>query len=383
MQRKGPVVVHTAFRPFFLAAAAFASVGVPLLIAALSFDLGFRPALPVFVWHGHEMLFGFAGAVLAGFLLTAAQVWTGQRTVSELGLVALVILWTAGRATAAGLGPSGVAAVVNLAFLPWVAVLLVRPIVRAKRYRNLPFPGLLLCLSACQLAIWGWALGLWPFEWAQRGEWVAIDLLAAVVALISGRIIPMFTRNALDGFKPRGTGLIDGLSVGSFIVVASVHGIGVTGWKLNILLLVAGGLSVARMWGWGGLRAVRKAPFVAILHVGYGLLAAGFIIESIMTGVGRHVITIGGIGFLCLSMMARVTLGHTGRSLQPPACFWPGAALLVAAVPMRAAWSFGNASGPATWLLISSGVAWALAFALFLVAFGRILVTPRVDGAPG
>jgi len=383
LEVRGPVLWQTGFRPFFLLAALLAISAIPGLLIALEVAPGAFAPLPLFAWHAHEMLFGFTGAVLAGFLLTATPVWTGRPTAHGLGLALLVVLWGLGRLTAAGVGPSAVAAAVNLSFFPIVSFLVARPIISSRRHRNLAFPFALLGLAWAQATLWAAALGVLPYGAAQRAEWVAIDLIALVIAVIGGRIIPMFTRNRLPGFSPRAPGLIDHAAMGSLIALATAHAAGIHGGHLTAALGVAGALNGARLIGWGTPRALVEAPFVGVLHLGYALLALGLVLEAFHPSVGRHLVTVGGVGLLCLGMMARVSLGHTGRTLEPPRGTGVAFGLLATAAGLRSVWSLVPADGGSQALLIAAAVAWTAAFGLFLVRFGPILLRPRADGAPG
>lgn len=387
VRSSGPVLWQTAFRPFFLGAAVFGVLVVAAWMSILEGWLGWAPPLAPFPWHGHEMIFGFALAVVAGFLLTASQVWTGLPTVSGRGLVVVFSLWVAARlATFFAAGAPLLAGGLNVSVPLAVAVVIGRPIVRARSWRNAPFVGLLAILAAATAMVWSDALG-WTPGATSAALWVALDIISIMIVVVGGRIVPMFTRNA-TGAQIRAQNALDvvaPVSVGLLMVTHATLPAAAT--IPAVVALFAGGLNFARMWGWGGARALRS-PFVGVLHAGYGFIALGLVIEGAgaLTALdavhpGRHVLALGGIALMSLGMMTRVSLGHTGRPLQPPrSTFVLYAALFVATVARFLA-SFIPSAAFALWWVSAGG--FALAFVGFLVVYAPVLVSPRADGKPG
>lgn len=378
------------FRPFFLAAGAYAVLMMALWLLVLrgSLDLG---SLSPLIWHGHEMLFGFAVAVIAGFLLTAAQNWTGIPTPKGAPLAALFLLWLAGRLgfLIPGL-PPGLVAVIDLAFLPTLALALALPILKAKQLHNYPFPIMLLALTAANalvhLEALGWTAG-WSSSSASLGLHLAIYVVVTMIVVMGGRVIPSFTDNKLrtrarrwktiEILVPAATlaaliaALIAPVSLVTALLAAlaaSVHAIRLAGWYTN------------KFW---------SVPLLWILHLGYAWIALGFMLLALSAGgldaaagSALHAFTAGGIGVLTLGMMARVSLGHSGRMLEPAPLMTLAfaavnlAALIRVAVPLFFPQAYTQG-------MAASGLAWMVAFGLFTAIYTPILLRPRIDGKPG
>ena len=373
------------FRPFFLSAGIYAVLMMALWLAVLrgSLDIG---SLPPPVWHGHEMLFGFAVAVIAGFLLTAAQNWTGIRTPSGSPLAALFALWLAGRASflIPGLPPLMVA-VIDVAFLPVLALTLAWPVMKARQLHNYPFPIMLLALTAANALVHADALG-----WADSdrlGLHLAAYVIVVMITVMGGRVIPSFTDNKLRtrARKWKAVEILVPASTLAALVAALIAPVspltaGLAALAAAVHFMRLGGWYTGKFW---------SVPLLWILHLGYAWIALGFTLLALsaagMTaaaGSALHAFTAGGIGALTLGMMARVALGHTGRMLEPePLMTWAFvavnlAALIRVAVPLLAP-SF-YATGMA-----ASGLLWIAAFGLFAALYTPMLLRPRVDGKPG
>lgn len=384
-----PPILSTGFRPFFLLAALSAVCLVPSWLAVLLLGLPLKSWLPPVIWHPHELLFGYTSAVIAGFLLTAAQNWTGQVTARGGWLAALCALWLAGRVVSAvgGSLPAPVASAIDLTFLPALALCVGRPIVRTRNWRNLGLVGLLLGLALANGLLWSAALGA-GFTSPAHAQRIALDAIAGLILVIGGRVLPMFTRNATPGLEVRAPGLLDRLGV---LAVVALLGLDLTLpdslaalWAAGL----AGALNAARLWGWGGSRTLMR-PILSALHVGFACTAAAFALRTLVGASGAighsaatHLFTVGGIGLMTLAMMARVALGHTGRPLQLPPGTVLGLRLLAVAAVVR---TLGPVLWPAHYnaALFTAGGLWTAAFGLYLVEYARILLTPRPDGRPG
>ncbi|MCC6807474.1 MAG: NnrS family protein [Deltaproteobacteria bacterium] len=366
------------FRAFFLLAATFTVLQMPLWI------LGLAQIAPTggIAWHAHEMIFGFVTAVIAGFLLTAARNWTGRDTASGPSLAFLCALWLAGRiavALAAVLPPALVGAV-DLCFLPALGFFVARPILQAKQHRQLAILGVLFLLAV--------ANGVFYFTDAKRTAWlVALDLVLALIVIIGGRVIPFFTRSAIAGAPLRSYRVIEALSVASMAFVLGCEIAGDTR-ALGAACLFAGLVQAMRLAGWASFRTTR-APILWVLHKGYAWLALGLVLRGLsLLGVplpepsAIHVLTTGAIGTLILGMMSRVALGHTGRPMIAPASVVVGFVLLAIATPVRAFLPVIAPASAMVWYAIAGG-AWTLGFALYLARYAPWLVSPRADGKPG
>ena len=388
MRRRWPILA-LGFRPFFLLAAIFAAVAVPTWLAIYDGLLEPAPYLPPTIWHGHEMIFGFAVAVIAGFLLTAATNWTGRRTATGIGLGALAALWVAGRIALIAPGvPAWLAIGVDAAFLPVLAVVLAIPLLATGNRRNVVFPIVLTVLGLINLAIHLASTG--AIDWdPSRGLRIAIDLILLMIGVLGGRVIPSFTKNALPQARvnpcPK-AGILALLFIAALAVAeAATDNIAVTG----SVALVAGLVNALRMRGWGTLATLRH-PILWILHIGYAWLAAGLILRGVaeLTGLipldaGIHALTLGATGSMIIGMMSRVALGHTGRSIAPRpltvAAYW----LVNAAALLRVVFALTGNDTLRAASLMGSGALWSLAFACFTIVYWPILSRPRADGRPG
>lgn len=374
------------FRPFFLAAGTYAVVMMALWLLVLRGGLDVGPWSPL-VWHGHEMLFGFTVAVVAGFLLTAAQNWTGIRTPSGPPLAALFLLWLAGR-----VGflipdlPVPLVAAVDFLFLPILALVLARPIMRARQLRNYPFPLMLLALAAANALVHADTLG-WTAGTAGLGLHLGVYAIVTMIVVMGGRVIPSFTDNKL-GTRARRWNTIERLvPVVTLAALASAL-IAPESLVTALLAALAAGVHGIRLAGWY-TRKFWSVPLLWVLHLGYAWIVLGFALlalsamgTSATAGSALHAFTAGGIGMLTLGMMARVSLGHTGRMLEHPRSMMVAfvainlGALIRVAVPLFF---------PAMYLegMVAAGLAWMASFGLFAALYMPMLLRPRVDGKPG
>ncbi len=372
------------FRPFYLLASVFSAISVLLWAAQFS---GLLPNayLQGALWHGHEMLFGYTMAVVAGFLLTAVRAWTGQETITGAPLMALAALWVAGRVLV--LTPLGVwSAVVNAAFPVALALAIAVPLWRARNVRNYFFVGLLLLMATLVGALHAALLGV--FELPPRmGLVLGLDVMLFIMAVMSGRVIPMFTNNGVPGAGAERRALIEKLALASVLLLLAADLLQLPSGLVAVVALGAALAHGVRLWLWRPWRTL-AVPLVWILHAAYAwivtylamraLSAAGWIGAS----YAIHAFTVGAIGGLTMGMMTRTARGHTARPLRADgfelACFL----LIQAAAMVRV---FGGMITPA-WYLASvqiSGVLWAAAFGLFAVRYWPVLTQPRLDGNPG
>lgn len=377
------------FRPFFLAGAAFAVIAIGLWLGVLAGIItDWQPAGGALAWHRHEMLFGFAMAIVAGFLLTAVQNWTATPGLAGRPLAGLALVWLAGRLVWLLDAPLWLLVPVDGAFLLLTAIVIGRQIWQVKQVRNYPVPGLLLLMAAANLlTLAGLASG--NDAWQRQGVHAALWLLAALMGLIGGRVIPFFTqRGLMRSYQPTPVVALDRTAMGSAVVVALLTASGLsltaTPW-MAIVFVVMGTSTAIRLARWYD-KGIWGVPLLWSLHIAFAWLAlaplgmALWHLDIIATpSLPLHALTIGAMGGLILAMIARVTLGHTGRPLQPPAAMsWAFVALNVSALSRVLA--LPGVSSHILWL---SGALWLIAFGLYLAYYARMLLTPRVDGMSG
>lgn len=382
------------FRPFFLMAGIWAPLGVGLWVAALAgLPLPEGP-LPPARWHAHEMLAGFVGAAIAGFLLTAVPNWTGRRGYAGAPLAALAALFLAGRLALLPGSPLPIAAAapVALAFVPALVLTVLPALLRAKAPRLFGPPLVVLGVWAGDLLMLGRAAGWWEAESWRAGQLLSANLALALVGLIGGRIVPSFTLNALrKAGRPvelRPLPGVDRAGVLALLAVAAVDLAAPDGVLAGVAAAVAGALAALRLSRWHGLRTLDQ-PILWVLHLAYAFVPLALLVKAarLLAGAewGAHWLHLqggGALAMMVLAVMTRAVLGHTGRDLaaSPPTVL--AYATLAAAALARA---FGPVllPGRAPAALAVAGGLWVAAFALFLAVFGPMLVRPRVDGKPG
>lgn len=371
------------FRPFYLLASVFAALSIGLWALQFAGWLG-RPYLAGPVWHAHEMLFGFTMAVVVGFLFTAGRNWSGRPTPTGPALMALAALWVAGRVLV--LTPYGwAAAVANVAFPLAAAVGLAIPFIAARNQRNYFFIGLLVLMAAAVLGIHLAQLGVTQMPgWI--GIQVALDVVLFIMAVMGGRVIPMFT-NSIAGASATKRPWLEKAALGSSLALLGADVLLLRGWPLALLAGVCAAAHLARWLRWQPWKTLRT-PLVWVLHVAYfwipvhlalrGLAELGWTTASVAT----HALAVGAIGGLVIGMMTRTALGHTGRLLKASradvACYLLvlAAALVRVFVPLLAPGQLVNA-------VIVSAALWSAGFALYAVAYWPVLTRVRLDGKPG
>lgn len=324
-----PPIWRLGFRPFFLGGALFAVLAIALWLAALAgLWSGWQPVGGWLAWHRHEMLFGFGVAIIAGFLLTAVQTWTGVPGLQGKPLALLAGLWLAARLAWLFDAPLALLLVLQLSFLPLLAWAIGRSLWRVRQKRNYPVVGLLLLLTLADALV---LLGLFEGndDWQRRASIAALWLIAGMMNLIGGRVIPFFTQRGLGRQQqvPAIAWLDNGILLGC-VLVALLTAAGVTTqptpWLAG-LFAALGGAQLWRLWRWRD-RGIWQVPLLWSLHLAYFWIAVaplGMALWSLGLALAPsqalHALAVGGMGGLILAMLARVTLGHTGRALQPPA----------------------------------------------------------------
>lgn len=380
-----PAVLRGGFRPFFLGAAAWAFASLPIWLLALSGLADVPSAFDPLAWHRHEMLFGFVGAVVAGFLLTAIPNWTGRLPIAGGPLLSLFGLWLAARAAMYFSAISGLelAATLDVGFYLVLAAVAGREVLAAKN-RNLPIVLLVLLFAGANFADYAVALGVAADE--GLGWRAGLALVVLMISLIGGRIIPSFTRNWL--VKQGITSGLPGQPTGYDLTTIAVTAVALAAWlaapeghATGVLSLAAAALQLVRLSRWRGWRTFRD-PLVLILHIGYfwvplglGLLAASNLGTAVPRSTAIHALTAGAMATMILAVMTRATLGHTGRELK---AHWP-TTLLYALVTLGAVIRVAAPLEVVDYMtgIWVSGAAWVAAFTLFLAAYGPMLFRPR------
>jgi uncharacterized protein involved in response to NO len=385
----GPAILSAGFRPFFLLAATWAAIAIPLWLAMYAYGAVLPSALPPLVWHAHEMVFGFAAATVSGFLLTAIPNWTGRMPLQGRPLAVLVLLWAAGRIgvlISAVIGAPA-ATVADLAFPTVFLGVIAREVVAGRNWRNLPMLTALSLLLIGNLLVHLDTMGI--TDTAGLGNRLGIATLLMLIALVGGRIIPSFTRNWLTKTRrettlPAPAGRLD-------TAMLVVTALALAAWTMAPdaaagawMMLLAGLVAAMRLSRWRGMHT-RQEPLLLILHIGYGWLAAGLLLlgldgifEFMPPAGALHALTVGAIGTMTLAVMTRASLGHMGRLLVAGPATKAIYVLVTSAAILRIVSPFAGNS--MVIVLSMAGAAWTGAFALFVFFYGGPLASPSVKG---
>ena len=387
----GPPILRLGFRPFFLAAGVFSILAMAIWMANYIFSVEFAfSGIPPSLWHAHEMMFGYVMAVVAGFLLTAIKNWTGEEVLRGKTLALLFLLWLVARLLPlTGLMiPVEILAVVDVAFLFFLGLACLRPVLKVKQYKQIGIISKIFLLMFCNIAFYLGLMGVLA-DGVQWGLYSAMYMIIALIFVMMRRVMPMFIKNGIDGeveLKNRAwvdhSSLVllvclwisdvfteyDNLTAIFAVLLALLHALRLAGWYTN------------KIW---------SKSLVWILVAAYASFILGFALKalSITSGISPflsiHAFTAGGIGLLTIGMMARVSLGHTARNVfEPPAIvFWSFAVLLLGVI-VRVIFPLFNMELYVYWIGISQ-LLWMIAFAIFVVVYAPMLLSARTDGRDG
>ncbi|MFC1542719.1 NnrS family protein [Pseudomonadota bacterium] len=386
-KRRVVSLLALGFRPFFLVAGIFAVLLMTTFVLGLVAGVWHYNYFSLFTWHAHEMLFGYATAVIAGFLLTSVRNWTGMDTATGSGLLLLVLLWLAGRlASAISALPGWLIAAVDLSFLPILAIVISIPIIKVKQYRNIPVPLLLLLMSIGNALIYAEMLEL-SFGSMEHGMTIGTGALLLLMSVIGGRVMPFFTERGLPGVMVTRRKWVESTVTPAIVLWLLLELTLPASIWVAIAAIGAAVVNGIRLIGWGSLR-IWQQPMLWIIHLAYAWLVAGFVMQGLAamgwmsTTIALHGWTAGAIGLFTLGMMARVALGHTGRSITASPAMIFAFVLLALVAPVRVLLPLLFPSATETVLLIAA-VGWISAFAVFVWVYTPHLVRSRADGAEG
>ncbi len=383
-------LLRLGFRPFFL----LAGISAVIFILYWLYVLNSGQSATAYVavnWHAHEMLFGYTVAVIAGFLLTAERNWTNLQTLHGWKLGALAMLWLAGRIVPWLALPGWFLAVIDLSFLPVLALVLLPPLLQTRQFQHLIFIVIVQVLFVANLLF---HLGYLHPAWQTttvgiRLAWLTIVFL---ITVMGGRVIPFFIERGTGTLtKVRQSRLIDMTGFISLLVWVIAVLFSSDQVLVAYLAFIAGAVQLLRCWGWH-LAALWRVPMLWILYLGYGWIPIGLFLYAFAMYSGNtvspaiHAFTAGTIGMLTLGMMARVSLGHTGRAIA-------ASPLVITAFVLVTLGSLVRVLGPLLapeilqisyiTMITSAGMLWAAGFMLFVIGYLPILMQARIDGRPG
>ena len=381
------------FRIFFLSAGLFAVISIGLWVGWLAIHAagGMVTAMPFaappHLWHAHEMIFGYAGAALAGFFLTAVPSWTGTKAARHLFIIMASGLWLAGRLAvwwSGGIDPV-IVAVIDLAFLPLLASKIATQLFRRPKPQNLLFLLLLILVWSGNLLVhleWSGVIadGVWP------GLRLGLLGTTAIIAVLGGRITPAFTRNAMtrSGIEtglPRSYRVLDAAGIATAILLPLAIAFGAPDSVAAALAIAAGIAQAARLVSWRSLWTLSQ-PILWSMHLGFAMLAAGYLtlgfayLDLFSEVAALHLLGIGSVGGMTLAVMSRAILGHAGKPLIAPRPIALAYGLIAAAALFRAVGSSAGMDWYNTAMLISGGL-WIAAFTLFVAVYLPVVFEPR------
>ncbi|GMV74720.1 MAG: hypothetical protein AMXMBFR78_16710 [Rubrivivax sp.] len=386
---QGLPLLRLGFRPFYLGTALLAFLSVPVWVGVFLGHMALPLGYPALLWHGHEMLFGFAAGVVMGFLLTAVRAWTDMTTARGPLLGSLALLWLAARVAAVA-APYAVFAVLDLLLLPAVALILLRVLLRAGNKRNVPLVGLLLVMALANavfhLSVMG-VLGLSATS-AMAALHAQLALVLMVISVMTGRVVPMFTRNGTPGL------VLEPPSRRFELWLLGVTGAAFVLWVfaapaplVGIASLVAALMHAMRLARWKPLATLPR-PILWVLHLSYLWMPIGFLLLAlaqwgfVAPSLAVHAFAVGVIGGLVIGMITRTARGHTGRPLKAST----GEAIAYGSVLAAAAARVLVPALRPEWSVMAYGVAaalWSLAFGIYLAIYTPWLTRTRLDGKDG
>lgn len=384
---RGLPVLALGFRPFYLLAATFGAVAMAMWVAIY---LGWwvpaqQPWLGAMAWHAHEMVFGFAAAVVIGFLFTAGKNWTGIQTPQGAWLGALVGVWLLARVLM-WTGPAWAAIAADVALLPLCSLSFFLILRRAKSQRNYGLAIALGVMGALNIGFHAAALS-GRIDWSLHAAEAATGLVTIFVTVIGGRVIPMFTANAIPGVRIRRWQIVERGVIVLTLLATLAAALQAPAWLTAVLALGAAAAHGTRLYGWDPLRTWRK-PIVSILHVAYAFLPIGFLLVAAASAgwldrsTALHALTVGVIGCAIIAMVTRTALGHTGRRLETGRMEHLAYLFMTLAAVVRVA-------GP-LWLptykpeaVALAGALWVLSLVLYVIKYAPFLTRPRIDGKEG
>jgi uncharacterized protein involved in response to NO len=370
------------FRPFYLGAAACAVLAMAIWLAVLSgvFEWRGQRQLAPIIWHAHEMIFGFAMAVIVGFLFTAGANWSGIVPAKGRLLASLFLLWLGAR-LALLFDALAVAAFFDISFALLAAGLLLNVFWQARLWRNGFIWGIFLALGGTNAAFY-----LLPDQALALLE-AALLLILMLIIIMGGRVIPMFTQNAVPGLKPWRPAWLE-------MPAVVISGLALLAWIFSPIAaltaafcIAAGILNLLRWLGWKPFRTGRN-PMLWVLHIGYAWIPLAFlglgleVLGEFSRSTAMHMISVGAMGMITLGMMTRTARGHTGRLIKAEKPETAAFALLALAGVLRIAYPYLSGNW-AQATLLAAGLCWMAAFAIYFVVYLPWLCRSRIDGKPG
>ncbi len=379
------------FRPFYLGGAVFGAILIPLWLLHLTGNISINGPFSGSNWHAHEVIFGFATAILTGFLFTAVKNWTGHPTATNAALAALFLIWLLARILLI-IGPPAAASLVDLAYLPLMALRIAIPIYKSRNRRNYLIVAIIGALFLINLYFHAKAWGIINFG-PEPTLITGLNLFALLITIVAGRVMPMFINNSIPGANAGKIKWVETSVIAGMIILFLVETLHSTipdlfdnGAISNAYMAFLIGLTLlhlVRLVKWNPHKTLAN-PMLWILPLSYFWLIASVAFRAINLYnteidaiISTHLLGIGAMGGMMLAMMTRSALGHTGRQIKAgvieTACF----VLIQIAVIARISGIFISTEFYMTILQISAA-GWAAAFGLFVLRYWPIVTGPRI-----
>ena len=381
-------MLHIGFRPFYLLAAVFAVLAMVLWLLAFTGIAYFGAYLQGVSWHSHEMVFGFSMAVMTGFLFTAVRNWTGLSTPSGWVLGAIAAVWIAARMLLV-VGPAGIGVILDVLFLPLVTIGIAIPVFRSRNKRNFKVVAIVAVLAMLHFVFHLALSGVLPASLSRPSLFAAIDVFVILFAVVGGRVIPAFTRNAVPGANPVHRTWVEVSAFGLLLMLAVTTlisgGIALPAGPAVLLAFLAAAAHALRLALWQPGRTLGH-PLLWMMPVAYSWLPLALVLRGlsglaiVVPGAWIHALTVGALTSLMVAMMMRSTLGHTGRELTASRVDIVVFLLLQLGAVIRV---LSGTVGDHRTMTIMAGLIWLGAFAAFLGRYAPMLLQPRADGRPG
>ncbi len=380
---------NLGFRPFFFGAATFAVLA--MIIWMVIYHFNWQPelaGLSATSWHAHEMIYGYSGAVIAGFLLTAVKNWTGIQTLHGHKLAWFFILWAVTRLLALVQIPLEVIVILDSLFFLILIVAITLPVIKAGNKKQTGIIAKLVFLLSSNIIFYLGTIGIIE-NGIQQGLMSGLYLVIGLIIMLARRVIPFFIEKGVDyPVKVKNWQWLDISSLILFFIfwaIASFTTLNTITALLAITLFI---LHCIRLWGWY-THGIWQKPLLWVLYIAYIFIISGFLLTalSLFTNLSSstavHSYAVGGIGMMTIGMMARVSLGHTGRSIAtPPRALTISLLFILTGAVVRVILPLLLPEYHSSWV-VTSQILWIISFAIFLFIYTPILITRRADGRSG
>ena len=381
---------NLGFRPFFLGAGIFSVLSMLLWTGVYTFGwkIPVATGIPVTSWHAHEMLYGYTMAVIAGFLLTAVKNWTNIQTASGLRLFLLFSIWILARIAAISNLPVTFMFLLDSVFIFLLVLETGIPIVRTRQWRQTAILAKVILLGIGNLLFYAGVLG-WLDNGIPWGIYSGLYLVIGLILTVGRRVIPFFIERGVDIevklINRRWLDISSMILFLLFFIFEVFTSLNIVSANLSLILFV---MHAVRLAGWY-TPGIWKKPLLWSLFCAYGFIISGFLLNAcayyfnLYPFLAVHAFAVGGVGLLTISMMARVSLGHTGRNIdQPPKALKWVFFLLITSAVIRVLLPIINMGNYAVWITLSQ-LFWITAFSIFVFVYFSVLTRPRIDGQPG